>query len=154
MTQIGTRLEAFSPKQDVAQSNIREAVTAPSVRTSAKHSSPTKQENLNINLLSPAKDKSKSTETIPWSSLPAMLLSPGKLMDQSNGTAQLNDKSLQLYRISTPLEKHKSSKTAGLMPAKSTAKSSKPLTQLSGTEKQEWSKGGGMKEINELRELL
>ncbi|XP_047173762.1 uncharacterized protein LOC124841520 [Vigna umbellata] len=211
MTQTGTRLEAFSPKQDVAQSNIREAVIAPSVRTSAKHSSPTKQENLNMNLLSGAKDKSKSTETIPWSSLPAKLLRPGKvilrrkhlasqvvvqaqkeasaatttvkclsmfanvcsfassenphatlskffalqqLMDQPNGTAKLNDKSLQLYRISTPLERHKSGTTAGLMPAKSTAKSSKPLTELSGIEKQEWAKGGGMKEINELRELL
>ncbi|XP_027902067.1 uncharacterized protein LOC114162397 isoform X1 [Vigna unguiculata] len=211
MTQSGTRLEAFSPKQDIAQSNIREAVTAPSVRTSAKQSSSTKQENLNMNLLSRAKDKSKSTETIPWSSLPAKLLRPGKvilrrkhlasqvvvqaqkeasaatttvkclsmfasicsfassenphatlnkffalqqLMDQPNGTAQLNEKSLQLYRISTPVEKHKSGTTAGLMPAKSTAKSSKPLTELSGTEKQEWAKGGGMKEIDELRELL
>jgi len=79
MTQTGTRIEALSPKQDVAQSNIRETVTAPSVRTSAKHSSSTKQENLNMNLLSRAKDKSKSTETIPWSSLPAKLLRPGKV---------------------------------------------------------------------------
>ncbi|WVZ21444.1 hypothetical protein V8G54_008766 [Vigna mungo] len=212
VTQIDTRLEVFSPKQDVTQSNIREAVTTPSGRTSVKHNSSTKQENLNMNLLSRVKDKSKNAETIPWSSLPTKLLRPGKvilrkkhlasqvvvqaqkeafaatttvkclsmfanvcsfassanphatlskffalqqLMDQPNGTAdQLNDKSLQLYRISTPLEKHKSGTTAGLMPAKSTAKSSKPLTELSGIEKQEWAKGGGMKEINELRELL
>ncbi|WVZ10560.1 hypothetical protein V8G54_015090 [Vigna mungo] len=33
MTQTGTRLEAFSPKQDVAQSNIQETVTTPFVRT-------------------------------------------------------------------------------------------------------------------------
>ncbi|KAL9314981.1 hypothetical protein ACSQ67_020433 [Phaseolus vulgaris] len=79
MTQTATRLEALSPKQDVTQSNIREVVTAPSMRTSAKHSSSTKQENLNMNLLSRAKDKSKTTETIPWSSLPAKLLRPGKV---------------------------------------------------------------------------
>ncbi|XP_014499081.1 uncharacterized protein LOC106760148 isoform X2 [Vigna radiata var. radiata] len=211
MTQTGTRLETFSLKQDVTRSNIRKAITTSSVCTSAKHNSSTKQENLNMNLLSRAKDKSKNAETISWSSLPTKLLRPGKvilrrkhlasqvvvqaqkelsaatttvkclsmfanvcslassenphatlskffalqqLMDQPNATAQLNDKSLQLYRISTPLEKHKSGTTAGLMPAKSTAKSSKPLTELSGTEKQEWAKGGGMKEINELRELL
>jgi len=75
-------------------------------------------------------------------------------MDQPNGTAQLTDKSLQVYRISTPVEKHKSVTTAGLMPAKSTAKFPKSLIELSGTDKQEWAKGGGMKEINELGELL
>ncbi|TKY61141.1 hypothetical protein E2542_SST10991 [Spatholobus suberectus] len=77
-----------------------------------------------------------------------------QLMDQPNGTTQLKDKSLQLYKIPTTAEKPKSGKTAGLMPAKSTSKSPKPLTELSGTEKQEWAKGDGMKEINELREVF
>ncbi|RDX58055.1 hypothetical protein CR513_62654, partial [Mucuna pruriens] len=211
MTPTGNRLEALSPKQDIAQSNIRETVMAPSnKRTSAKHGS-TKQENLNMNLLSRGKDKSNSTEAIPWSSLPAKLLRPGKgilrrkhlasqvvveaqkeasaattivkclsmfanicssassenphatmnkffalqqLMDQPNGTTLMKDKSLQLYKIPTPAEKHKSGKMAGLMPAKSTSKSPKPLTELSGTEKQEWAKGDGMKEINELRQVF
>ncbi|KAJ1390759.1 hypothetical protein SESBI_37166 [Sesbania bispinosa] len=77
-----------------------------------------------------------------------------QLMDQPNGTTQLKDKSFQLYKIQSPAEKHKSSKTAGLVPAKSTSKSPKSLTELSGTEKQEWAKGAGIKEISELREVF
>ncbi|TKY61099.1 hypothetical protein E2542_SST18204 [Spatholobus suberectus] len=210
MSPTGTRLEALSPKQDVAQSNIRETIIAPSKRTSAKHGS-TKQENLNMNLLARGKDKNNSIEAIPWSSFPAKLLRPGKgilrrkhlasqvvveaqkeasaattiikclsmfanicssassenphatlnkffalqqLMDQPNSTTQLKDKSLQLYKIPTPAKNPKSGKAAGLMHAKSTSKSPKPLTKLSRTEKQEWAKGDGMKEINELREVF
>ncbi|XP_019440492.1 PREDICTED: uncharacterized protein LOC109345760 [Lupinus angustifolius] len=72
-----TQLEALSPKQDVAQSNIKETGIAPSKRSSSKHSS-AKQENLNLNFPSCRKDKNNSTEAIPWSSLPAKLLRPGK----------------------------------------------------------------------------
>ncbi|KAK7338223.1 hypothetical protein VNO77_18825 [Canavalia gladiata] len=213
MTTTRTRLEALSPKQDVGQSNIQENVVVPSKRNSSTKHSSTKQENLNLNFLSSGKDKSNSTETIPWSSLPAKLLRPGKgilrrkhlasqvvveaqkeasaattmvkclsmfanicssassenphatlnkffalqqLMDQPNGTSQQKDKSLQLHKIPTAVEKHKSGKTADLMPAKtkSTSKSPKPLTELSGTEKQEWAKGNGIKETNELREVI
>ncbi|XP_027350065.1 uncharacterized protein LOC113861449 [Abrus precatorius] len=213
MTPTRTRLEALSPKQDVAQSNIQEIVVAPSKRTSTKHSS-TKQENLNLNFVSSGKDKiqkSNSTEAIPWSSLPAKLLRPGKgilrrkhlasqvvveaqkeasaattlvkclsmfanicssassenphatlnkffalqqLMDQPNGTTQLKDNSLQVYKIPSPAEKHKLGKTAGLNPAKSTSKNVKPLAELSGNEKQEWAKGDGMKEIDDLRDVF
>ncbi|KAL5136290.1 hypothetical protein HKD37_03G008992 [Glycine soja] len=210
ITPTGTRLEALSPKQDIPQCNIRETVIAPSKRTSAKHSS-TKQENLNMNLLSRGKDKSNNTEAIPWSALPVKLLKPGKvilrrkhlasqvvveaqkeasaaasivkclsmfanicssassenphatlnkffalqqLMDQPNGTTQLKDKPIQLYKIPTPAEKHKSGKTAGVMPVKSTSKSPKPLNELSRTEKQEWAKEDGTKKINELKEVL
>ena len=78
MTPTRTRLEALSPKQDVAQSNIQETVIAPFKRTSTKCNS-TKQENLNMNFLSSSKDKSNSTEAITWSSLPAKLLRPGKV---------------------------------------------------------------------------
>ncbi|KAE9598082.1 hypothetical protein Lal_00003895 [Lupinus albus] len=70
-----TQLEALSPKQDVAQSNIKETGISPSKRSSIKHNS-AKQENLNF--LSRRKDKINSTEAIPWSSLPTKLLRPGK----------------------------------------------------------------------------
>lgn len=77
-----------------------------------------------------------------------------QLMDQPNGKTQLKDKSLQLYKIPPAAEKDKSGKKVGLMPAKSTSKSPKSFTELSGTEKHEWAKGDGIKEINELREVF
>ncbi|KAK7277032.1 hypothetical protein RIF29_18181 [Crotalaria pallida] len=79
-----------------------------------------------------------------------------QLMDQPNGKTQLKDKSLQLNKTPSPSEKDIPGKKAGLMPAKgkSTSMSPKPLTELSETEKHEWIKGDGMKEINELREVF
>lgn len=77
-----------------------------------------------------------------------------QLMGQSNGTTQLKDRSLQLYKIQPPAEKHKIGKTTGLVVAKSTSRAPKPLTEISGTEKQEWAKGDGIKEINELKEVI
>lgn len=79
-----------------------------------------------------------------------------ELMDQPNGTTPLKDKSLQLYKISSPVEIDKSGKKAVSMTdkTKSTSKSFKHFTELSVTEKQEWAKGDGVKEINELREVL
>lgn len=79
-----------------------------------------------------------------------------QLVDQPNGTTQLKDKSLQLlHKMKSRTEKDKSGKTADILrSAKSTSKSPKPLTKLSGTEKQEWAKGDGIKEINELKEVF
>ncbi|KAK7285683.1 hypothetical protein RJT34_20461 [Clitoria ternatea] len=205
-----SRLEAFSPKQEVAQHNFHEIIIAPSKRTPTKHNY-TKQENLKLNFLSNDKDKSKTTEAILWSSLPPKLLRPGKgilrrkhlasqvvveaqkeasaattlvkclsmfanictsaslenshatlnkffalqqLVEQPNDITQLKDKRLQPNKDPTPPEKQKLGKMAGSMPTKSTSKSLKPLTELSGSEKQEWAKGDGMKEINEVREVF
>lgn len=80
-----------------------------------------------------------------------------QLVDQPNGTTQFKDKSLQLlHKMKSHTEKHKSGKMADILgpAAKSTSKSPKPLTKLSGTEKQEWAKGDGIKEINELKEVF
>ncbi|MED6206177.1 hypothetical protein PIB30_024473 [Stylosanthes scabra] len=78
-----------------------------------------------------------------------------QLMDQPNATAKSKDKSLQLYKIPPPAEKEQSGKKTGLVSSgKGTSKSPKPLIELTGSEKQEWAKGDGMKEINELREVL
>ncbi|RDY00561.1 hypothetical protein CR513_16242, partial [Mucuna pruriens] len=71
------QLETPSPRLRVAQSNIQETVMSPSKRISTKRNS-TKQETTNLNVLSSSEDKSYSTEAIPWSSLPANLLRPGK----------------------------------------------------------------------------
>ncbi|KAL2336384.1 hypothetical protein Fmac_010830 [Flemingia macrophylla] len=70
-------LETPSPKQRVAQSIIQETVMSPSKRIPTKRNA-TKQETTNMNVLSSSEDKSYSTEAIPWSSLPANLLRPGK----------------------------------------------------------------------------
>lgn len=77
-----------------------------------------------------------------------------QFMEQPNGTTQSKSKSIQLHKIQSPAEKHKNGKTAGLVHAKSTSKSPKPLTELSITEKQEWAKENGIKQINELKEVL
>jgi len=71
-------LEASSPRQRVAQSNIQETVMSPSKRISTKPNS-AKLETTNLNVLPSSEDKSWSTEAIPWSSLPAKLLRPGKV---------------------------------------------------------------------------
>lgn len=71
------QLEIPSPRQRVAQSNIQETVMSPK-RILTKRNS-TKQETTNLNVLSSSEDKSYSTEAIPWSSLPASLLRPGKV---------------------------------------------------------------------------
>lgn len=203
-----------SPKQRIAQSQsyIQETVMTPSKRISIKRN-PTKQETTNMNALSSSEDKSYSTEAIPWSSLPANLLRPGKellrrknlallvaveaqkevaatavlvkflsmfanicssaapenphvtlnkffsfqeLMDQSNGTSTTShkDKLLQLYNTSSNAEIDKTDKKSVLVPGKSSSKSPKHSPELSEVEKQEWTNGNGLKEINELREVL
>ncbi|KAL9304246.1 hypothetical protein ACSQ67_021509 [Phaseolus vulgaris] len=70
-------LETSSPKLRVAQCNIQETVMSPSKRISTKPNC-TKLETTNLNVLPSSEDKSWSTEAIPWSSLPAKLLRPGK----------------------------------------------------------------------------
>ncbi|XP_029129099.1 uncharacterized protein LOC109809311 [Cajanus cajan] len=202
-------LETPSPKQRVAQSNIQEAVMSPSKRISTKRNS-TKHETTNMNVLSSSEDKSYITEAIPWSSLPANLLRPGKellrrkhlaslvvleaqkevtatailvkflsmfgniccsaasenphitlnkffsfqeLVNQSNGTST-TPQSLQLHKTSSPAEMGKSEKKSVLMAGKSSSKSPKYSPELSINEKQEWTKGNCLEEINQLREVL
>ncbi|XP_015968267.1 uncharacterized protein LOC107491870 isoform X1 [Arachis duranensis] len=78
-----------------------------------------------------------------------------QLVDQPNGTTKSKDKSLQLYKNPPPAEKDdKPGKKTDLAYGKSTSKSSKPLIELTASEKQEWAKGDSMKEINDLREVL
>ncbi|TKY64231.1 hypothetical protein E2542_SST14124 [Spatholobus suberectus] len=74
-------------------------------------------------------------------------------MDQSNGTTPPKDKLLQLYRTS-PAEIDKTDKKSVLVPGKSASKPPTHSTELSVTEKQEWATGNGLKEINELRDVL
>ncbi|KAK7275544.1 hypothetical protein RIF29_16663 [Crotalaria pallida] len=76
------------------------------------------------------------------------------LMDQPNGTTPLKDKSLHLYKNSSPVEINKPGKRVVLVPGKRVSKSPKPLTELSLSEKQEWAKVDGLKEINKVREVL
>ncbi|KAK2367161.1 putative GPI-anchored adhesin protein [Trifolium repens] len=77
-----------------------------------------------------------------------------QLMDQRNDTTQLKAKSLQSHNIESPTEKHKHGKKTGLAHRKNTSKSQKPLPELSVTEKQEWAKENGIKQINELKEVF
>ena len=74
------RTEELQPKQEATQSNdIQDTAIAPSKSSSTKRQS-VKQENLNLNSLSRNKDKNYATDAIPWSSLPANLLKPGKVI--------------------------------------------------------------------------
>ncbi|CAK8532416.1 unnamed protein product [Lathyrus sativus] len=77
-----------------------------------------------------------------------------QLIDKPNGTTQSKAKSLQSHSIQSPTEKHKYSRKSGLVPAKNTSKSPKPVTELLVTEKQEWAKENGMKQINELKDVF
>ncbi|KAJ6415792.1 hypothetical protein OIU84_004566 [Salix udensis] len=77
-----------------------------------------------------------------------------QLIDQPNVTAPLKDKSLHSSTQFSALEKEKTRKKTGLSKAKVTLKSPKPSMELSATEKKEWAKGDGKKEIKELQETL
>ncbi|CAJ2666857.1 unnamed protein product [Trifolium pratense] len=79
-----------------------------------------------------------------------------QLMDQPNGSSQLKAKSLQSHNIQSPTEKQKYGKKTGLAHAKSKniSKSQKSLIELSVTEKQEWAKENGIKQINEVKEVF
>ncbi|XP_027337339.1 uncharacterized protein LOC113851049 [Abrus precatorius] len=209
VTTTRSLLEAPSPKQGVAQSNIQESVISPSRRLYTKRNS-NKQETTNLNVMSSSEDKSYSTDAISWSSLPTNLSRPGKgmlrrkqlaslvaaeaqneviatatlvkflsmfanisssaaaenphvtlnkfftfqeLMDQSNGTTPHKDRSIPLSKTS-PSEVDQSEKESVLMLGKSKSKSPKHSTELSLIDKQEWAKGNGLKDVNELREVL
>ncbi|XP_057976224.1 uncharacterized protein LOC131163623 [Malania oleifera] len=77
-----------------------------------------------------------------------------QLIDQSNATIQSKDRSFQLSTFSSSSDKEKSFKKTGQIHGRNALKSPKPSIELSGTEKQEWAKGDGAKEIKELRETL
>ncbi|PON43567.1 hypothetical protein PanWU01x14_272580 [Parasponia andersonii] len=77
-----------------------------------------------------------------------------KIIDQSNETIPLKDKSLPLTTISSPPNIEKPTKKTGSVLGKSTLRTPKTPVELSGTDKLEWAKGDGTKEIKELRELL
>lgn len=79
-----------------------------------------------------------------------------ELMDQSNDTSTtpLKDKLLQLHKTSSPAEVDKTDKKSVFVPGKSSSKSPKHSPELSEAEKQEWANGNGLKEINELRDVL
>ncbi|XP_065867769.1 uncharacterized protein [Euphorbia lathyris] len=71
-----------------------------------------------------------------------------QLIDQPKTTAPLKVKSLQSSDTEQP------TKRTGLSHAKSTLKSTKSWTDLSSTEKMEWAKGDGTKDMKEVREIL
>lgn len=83
-----------------------------------------------------------------------MFFTLNKIIDQSNETIPLKNKSLPLTAISSPPNVEKPSKKTGSVLAKSTLRTPKIPVELSGTEKQEWAKADSAKEIKELRELL
>lgn len=77
-----------------------------------------------------------------------------QLIDQQNVTTPAKDKSLNYSTTLSPSDKDKSSRKTGLFRGKSELKSPKPSIEISGTDKLEWAKGDGAKEIKELRETL
>ncbi|TXG68237.1 hypothetical protein EZV62_003172 [Acer yangbiense] len=78
-----------------------------------------------------------------------------QLIDQPNVTTPLKDKSLQSSTHNSAQDTDKFTKKTGLIHAKSTLmKSTKPSPELTGTEKLEWAKADGAKEIKEMRDTL
>ncbi|KAL5755495.1 hypothetical protein ACOSQ2_020241 [Xanthoceras sorbifolium] len=79
-----------------------------------------------------------------------------QLIDQSNATTPLKDKSLlQSSTHNSAHDTDRFTKKTGLIHAKSTLKSTKPSSlELTGMEKLEWAKGDGAKEIKEMRDTL
>ncbi|GLT56050.1 hypothetical protein SLA2020_291230 [Shorea laevis] len=76
-----------------------------------------------------------------------------QLIDQPNAAKPLKDKSVLASPHPSAPDTEKSNKKKGLIQDKSTLNSPK-LMELSGTDKLEWAKGDGPKEIKELRENL
>ncbi|XP_028763228.1 uncharacterized protein LOC114743079 [Neltuma alba] len=211
VTPTHNRLEATSPKQEVAKPSIQEIDLTPSKSTASTKRSSYKQENLNHNLLSRSKDKSYMTETISWSYLPPNLLKPGKemlkrkhlasqvaveaqkeassaanlvkclsmfanlcssaasenphltmnkffslqqLMDQPNLTSPLKDKSLQSCKNLSSAEPGKPGKKTGFLAGTSSKSLKQAASKLNETDKLEWAKGDGLKEVKDIREIL
>ncbi|KAJ9179440.1 hypothetical protein P3X46_011228 [Hevea brasiliensis] len=77
-----------------------------------------------------------------------------QLIDQPNVTIPLKDKSLKISTQFSFPDTEKTTKKTGLSHAKSTSKPPKSSIELGATEKLEWAKGDGAKEINELREAV
>ena len=77
-----------------------------------------------------------------------------QLIDQPNVTTPFEDKSLRLFTDFSAPDTEKTSKKTGLSDAKAKLKSPKPSMELSASEKQEWAKGEGTKEIKEVQRTL
>lgn len=77
-----------------------------------------------------------------------------QLIDQPNATTPLKDKSFQSLIQHSAQETDTFSKKTCLIHGKSIMKSTKSSVELSGSEKLEWAKGDGGKEIKELRDIL
>uniref|UniRef100_A0A2N9EQU2 DUF936 domain-containing protein n=1 Tax=Fagus sylvatica TaxID=28930 RepID=A0A2N9EQU2_FAGSY len=150
MTPSRNRPDALSSKPDVAVYDNKDTAV-PFRSTPAKRTS-SKQENMNLNCLSNNKEKNQSPEAISWASLPAKLSKPGKKEKFSFfGCSRSSEGGIHSCN-SCQVPHTKLAKKAGLVHGKSMLKSPKLPIELSGTEKLEWAKGDGAKEIKELRE--
>ncbi|KAF5743807.1 hypothetical protein HS088_TW08G00395 [Tripterygium wilfordii] len=203
------RPNTVSSREESPASYTKESSVLPRSISARRHSN--RPENMDSKFLESKVDKDFSSEATLWTSLPANLLKPGKVMlrrrhlaslvaaeaqkealtaatlvkclstfadlcssaspenphtslakfftlqqliDKPNETTPLKDKSLQLSTHIAVSETDKQTKKAGLIPGRSTVKASKPFIELSGTEKLEWAKGDGAKEVKELRDNL
>ncbi|KGN47776.1 uncharacterized protein LOC101211274 isoform X1 [Cucumis sativus] len=207
---LQNRLDEVSSKTEALQLSVKEA-SASSKSIPAKGSS-TKQENLNVNCLPNRRDKTHSSETISWASLPSNLLKTGKgmvrrkniasmvaieaqkeaiaaaslikclsvfadlcssaspenpqlpltkfftlqqLISETNSKDGVKDKSLLLTANSSLPEANKSTKGSSLFMSKNaSSKPAKAPIELRDSEKQEWARGDGAKEITLLRDVL
>ncbi|XP_054782095.1 uncharacterized protein LOC129289361 [Prosopis cineraria] len=78
-----------------------------------------------------------------------------QLMDQRHATTSLKDKSFQSSNFPSHEKTDKSGRKTSLVADKNTTlKSPKPQIELSLSGKLEWAKGDGLKEANELRQIL
>ncbi|KAL5583429.1 hypothetical protein UlMin_015871 [Ulmus minor] len=77
-----------------------------------------------------------------------------QIIEKSTEVTPLKNKSPVLTTNSSPSNNEKSSKRTSIIHGKSTLKSPKTPTEVTGNEKLEWAKVDGAKETKELRELL
>ncbi|KAI9102908.1 hypothetical protein K1719_023347 [Acacia pycnantha] len=75
-------------------------------------------------------------------------------MDQPNLTSPLKNKSLQSCKNLSSAEPEKPGKKTGFMAGTSAKSLKQAASKLSETEKLEWAKGDGLKEVKEMRENL
>ncbi|KAK6914653.1 Protein of unknown function DUF936, plant [Dillenia turbinata] len=89
-TPAQTQSHSLAPtsKPEFAASNVKEALP-PSKNTTAAKQTTRKQENMSSNCLPSNKDKVHLRETLSWTSLPAILLKPGKGMVKRRNLASL-----------------------------------------------------------------
>ncbi|XP_019055314.1 PREDICTED: uncharacterized protein LOC104609309 isoform X2 [Nelumbo nucifera] len=77
-----------------------------------------------------------------------------RLIDQQTVVTASKEVSTNVYTNSLPLDKDKSGKNTTPTSGRNVHKSPKPPMELSASERLEWAKGDGDKEIKELREVL